>query len=811
MPPDRRRPDAPRVGRRPPSRVDRAIADATRALDRRPVARRRLAVEDLRGLQGRPLADPLGPQGGRLRPDRRGLRRRPAPGARPTSPGRSGPTARSTTGRSAGSTRSTPTPPRRSPCPGSPSPAAARRSRPSSPTSAAGSSTSRSAGRPTTRPSAAWGYAVEPPAKRAGRPRRRRRPLLDPVRRRGPPARRGRGRRPGDPQGPRLRPSDARTSSSGDPAFDDGGFFLSPTDPARNKAGVAEADGRLPLLRLGDRRRPPGPPPVRPPARPPAGRRGPPMARAELLRLDRPRRLRARRARPTATRPIYYYCWSARPRLPLAGHPDLRVGRPEGRLGRRDGRRAAPPPAPRRDLVEPLLRLEGGRPAASPPPSPSGPWPTAGPRSTALEERPGERDATPARSPQQNVRSGPRRADRRAGDRAVNRPVAVGPGTSIGLRPPRRDPCASRPPRASKRCLPLASRSPGRGAVHRPAGRPESRTSGRRRPAPDASRRASSTRSGPRIGRDRRRRGRAGRQDRLAGVGDQGERPAVLDRPIGHGEVIAPEVADQVARRAALGVADRPDGDVGVPAVVGDLPVMGVAADDRRDPPRLDDRPPVVDARAVEVLPDLERVIVLEDHGPLARPRSRRRPRPGASRPGRRDPQRPGLLGVEPEEAEPPERGRAEGRADVRRGSPPASGSPLTSWSPTRAKCGTASRRRRSSKRRNCASSASCTLSPMNWTKSGRIRSLTSSTTRTATRWFSSPALGQVEVAGDDEGHGVVESGSSGPRVRELGTPARRPRGRGRSPDSGRVSGMARREEGQGRPRRRPRGSGSRR
>ena len=111
---------------------------------------------------------------------------------------------------------------------------------------------------------------------------------------------------------------------------------------------------------------------------------------------------------------------------------------------------------------------------------------------------------------------------------------------------------------------------------------------------------------------------RAGRQEPLARVRHQHDGAAVLDRTVGRRQVVAAEVEQRVSRRSPFRVADRPRGDRDVPAVVGDLPVMRVPADDRLDPSGLDDRSPLVDARPVEILPDLVRVVVLEDHHALA-------------------------------------------------------------------------------------------------------------------------------------------------------------------------------------------------
>ena len=121
----------------------------------------------------------------------------------------------------------------------------------------------------------------------------------------------------------------------------------------------------------------------------------------------------------------------------------------------------------------------------------------------------------------------------------------------------------------------------------------------------------------------------------LARVRHQDDGAAILDRAIGRSQIVAAEVEQRVSRRPSLGVADRPGGDHDVPAVVGDLPVMGVPADDRLDPPRLNDRTPLVNARPGEVFPDLVWVVVLEDHHALAFGQCLNRPRRGTNRSAR--------------------------------------------------------------------------------------------------------------------------------------------------------------------------------
>jgi hypothetical protein len=58
---------------------------------------------------------------------------------------------------------------------------------------------------------------------------------------------------------------------------------------------------------------------------------------------------------------------------------------------------------------------------------------------------------------------------------------------------------------------------------------------------------------------------RAGRQLQLARVDDQRERAAVLDRAVGDGQVVALQVGQRVAGRAAFRVADGARGDAVAP------------------------------------------------------------------------------------------------------------------------------------------------------------------------------------------------------------------------------------------------------
>ena len=90
-----------------------------------------------------------------------------------------------------------------------------------------------------------------------------------------------------------------------------------------------------------------------------------------------------------------------------------------------------------------------------------------------------------------------------------------------------------------------------------------------------------------------------------------------------------------------------------------------MAADDRLDPARLHDLAPVVDSRAREVFPDLVRVVVLENHDPLA---PGDRPVDLATEPFDllgRDPHGPRLLRVEPHESKSVQGHRAKRLADV--------------------------------------------------------------------------------------------------------------------------------------------------
>ncbi len=171
-----------------------------------------------------------------------------------------------------------------------------------------------------------------------------------------------------------------------------------------------------------------------------------------------------------------------------------------------------------------------------------------------------------------------------------------------------------------KACSPLQSRSPSKGATRETSPHPwdefEPVTSvdpatrhceRRRRPGPHPEL-VGPAHDMPRLGGEK----------HLARVRHQDQRPVVRDCAVGQRQVLAAEVQDRIAGGASLGVADGPGRDGHVPAVVGNLAIMCVTANDRRDPARLHHRAPLVNAGPGELLPDLVGVVVLEDHHLLA-------------------------------------------------------------------------------------------------------------------------------------------------------------------------------------------------
>ncbi len=149
----------------------------------------------------------------------------------------------------------------------------------------------------------------------------------------------------------------------GDPAFDDGGFFFSPTDPVRNKAGSSGMDrlGRTRYHSYGSchgRWLLRAPPPLRCSRGPSPGRLGAGLARGEHRGDDEPRPFRAG-PRAGAGRDVLLLRLVARPRRP---GPRARA-RIRGIPGRGSGPRADPSAAPRRDLDQPIHGVQGGRPA----------------------------------------------------------------------------------------------------------------------------------------------------------------------------------------------------------------------------------------------------------------------------------------------------------------------------------------------------------------------------------------------------------------------------------------------------------------
>ena len=221
---------------------------------------------------------------------------------------------------------------------------------------------------PTIRRSAAGATRSSPrPAEgRTCRGDYRRRPLVDALRGRGAADRRL------EADDPAIRKAltfiqrcqnFAEGDRDADPRYDDGGFFFSPTDPVQNKAGSragTDARGvrRYHSYGIDDRRRAPGAAALRPPRRPPAGRGEPRMAGAALRGLLASRHLRAGRARSSATPRISTDAWSVAHAFRALGIAEIAHPRGRARLGRGPRARADPPPAPRRDLDQPLHGLK---------------------------------------------------------------------------------------------------------------------------------------------------------------------------------------------------------------------------------------------------------------------------------------------------------------------------------------------------------------------------------------------------------------------------------------------------------------------
>ena len=146
---------------------------------------------------------------------------------------------------------------------------------------------------------------------------------------------------------------------------------------------------------------------------------------------------------------------------------------------------------------------------------------------------------------------------------------------------------------------------------------------------------------------------------------DQNERSTIFHRAVGYCQVVFMQVEDCVAGRSTFGVPDRARGDYHVPAVVGDLPVMSMAADDGFDPLHVDECTPCVNARSAEILPDLVGIVVLENHDPLVRGDGQVEFITQPADLFGRDTQRSRLLRVEPDESDAAQGERAVRRTDV--------------------------------------------------------------------------------------------------------------------------------------------------
>src|SRR5439155_1252599 len=106
---------------------------------------------------------------------------------------------------------------------------------------------------------------------------------------------------------------------------------------------------------------------------------------------------------------------------------------------------------------------------------------------------------------------------------------------------------------------------------------------------------------------------RTGGQQPFPRVCDQGYGTAVLDGAIVNGQIFPMQVRQRISGRTAFGIADRTARDDDVAAIIGNLAVMSVPREDRGNPAHLHDGSPIFDTRPVELLPDLERVMVLKD------------------------------------------------------------------------------------------------------------------------------------------------------------------------------------------------------
>ena len=87
----------------------------------------------------------------------------------------------------------------------------------------------------------------------------------------------------------------------------------------------------------------------------------------------------------------------------------------------------------------------------------------------------------------------------------------------------------------------------------------------------------------------------------------------VLNCSVGDGEVIALKMGNEVSRRSAFRISDRSNGDTHLLAIVCNLPVVRVTADDRRGLIGGHQFSPGFNSRAGKVFTDLVGIMVLED------------------------------------------------------------------------------------------------------------------------------------------------------------------------------------------------------